>query len=77
MANNIKELKELLKIHDWFYQYSDDFSWYKRGSDSLGEIHRLILQSNDVGEAIKAYNEECPEGYEISADADWLKVKSK
>ena len=77
MADNIKELKELLKHHDWFYNYSDDFRWYKAGSDSLSEIHRLILQSDNVREAIKAYNEECPEGYEISKNDEWLKVKSK
>jgi len=77
MADNIKELKELLKHHDWFYNYSDDFRWYKAGSDSLSEIHRLILQSDDVKEAIKAYNEECPKGYEISENDEWLKVKSK
>ena len=77
MADNIEQLKELLKHHDWFYNYSDDFRWYKNGQASLDTIHRLIIQSNDVGKAIKAYNEECPKGYEISENDEWLKVKSK
>ena len=77
MANNIKELKELLEHHDWYYNYADDFRAYKAGQASLTEIHRLITQSNDVEEAVKAHNEVCPENHQISMDAEWLKVKSK
>ena len=77
MANNIKELRELLEHHDWYYNYSDDFRWYKAGQESMNEIHRLIVQSDDVEEAVKLHNEVCPETHKISMDAEWLKVESK
>ena len=66
---NRNKLKELLKNHDWYYQYSDDFSVYKNGSNELEAIHKIIRNAGDKqNEALALYNSECPEGYEINPE---------
>jgi len=66
---NRKKLKEMLKHHDWYYNYSDDFSWYSKGKDELDAIHKIIRNAGDKqNEAIALYNSECPEGYEIDLE---------
>jgi len=37
---NIEEYENILKTHDWTYQYSDDPSVYARGAGSLQKIHK-------------------------------------
>ena len=44
---NRKKLKELLENHDWYYQYSGDFSVWKNGSDEVDAIHKFIRESGD------------------------------
>ena len=66
---NRKKLKEMLKHHDWYYNYSDDFSWYSKGADELEAIHKIIRNAGDKqNEALAMYNAECPEGYEINPE---------
>lgn len=35
---------QLLKNHDWTYEYSDDHSQWRRGREQWAEIARLIPQ---------------------------------
>ena len=66
---NRKKLQEMLKNHDWFYNYSDDFSAYTNGRDELDAIHKIIRNAGDKqNEALALYNSECPEGYEINQE---------
>ena len=66
---NRKKLQEMLKHHDWYYNYSDDFSWYSKGRDELEAIHKIIRNAGDKqNEALAMYNAECPEGYEIDLE---------
>lgn len=37
----IEEFYKLLEGHDWTYQYSDDFSVWRRGSDRAKQISHL------------------------------------
>ena len=67
---NRNKLQELLKNHDWYYQYSDDFSVYTSGTNEVDAIHKIISNSGDKqNEALALYNSECPEGYEIDVEA--------
>ena len=34
MKTKLQTLEELLKSHDWFYQYSDDDSVYEQGKSA-------------------------------------------
>ena len=66
---NRKKLKEMLKHHDWYYNYSDDFSWYSKGRDELDAIHEIIRNAGDKqNEALAMYNAECPPGHEINPE---------
>ena len=66
---NKNKLKEMLENHDWFYQYSDDFSVYTNGTNEVNAIHKIIRNAGDKqNEAIALYNSECPEGYEIDLE---------
>jgi len=38
----MKQLEDLLKKHDWFYFYSDDPRYYKKGTEEQSVIRKLI-----------------------------------
>ena len=42
MNNKLQTLEKLLKNHDWFYQYSDDYSVYERGDRESNTINEVI-----------------------------------
>lgn len=46
----------LLKGHDWFYEYSDDYSVWRAGQKSQEELYRKSNQSYELGEAYSAYS---------------------
>jgi len=49
---NIVKLKQALRTHDWFYQFSDDHSVWQRGCRESREINELIKLTGDEGKAI-------------------------
>ena len=61
----MKKLKEMLKNHDWFYQYSDDFRVWSSGSKEHDKIHTK-LRELDSPESIALFNKYAPEGHEIT-----------
>jgi hypothetical protein len=52
--DKLSDLEKLLKSHDWSYEYSDDHSKYKRGSDQRGVILKLIKQLDSEGSGTEA-----------------------
>lgn len=42
-----EEFFEKLKSHDWFYEYSDDHSVWRKGGKSLAEL-RALAKNNDM-----------------------------
>lgn len=57
MAELLKQYRELLAKHDWFYSYSDDYSVYRRGEDNMAQIRRLQPQ---VDQDFSVYNTYAP-----------------
>ena len=60
----LKTLEELLKNHDWFYQYSDDFNVYSSGQKTWNTINTVIKALKDAGfskEADDLYDKYLPE----------------
>ena len=56
-------LEELVRKHDWYFDYSDDHSVWKRGRDVQDEIRRQMdiccgLGLSHLAEEI--YNKHCP-----------------
>lgn len=49
---NIVKLKQALRTHDWFYQFSDDHSVWERGRKESRQINELIKLTGDEGKAI-------------------------
>lgn len=47
--SKLKTLEELLQNHDWFYQYSDDFSVYERGLEAQNNINTVIKALENAG----------------------------
>jgi hypothetical protein len=39
----LAKLKQLLKNHDWYHQYSDDNRVYKQGVKQMDEIQEVML----------------------------------
>ena len=64
MKDKLKILEDLLKNHDWFYQYSDDFSVYKSGQEKWYKITDAMkaLENDGFGkEADELYEKYLPE----------------
>lgn len=49
MNDLLQELETLAAKHDWFYEYSDDHSVWKKGFDKQREIDRLVYYCNEAG----------------------------
>ena len=47
MNNKLQTLEKLLQDHDWFYQYSDDFRVYERGTYGLKDARFVIFVFNE------------------------------
>ena len=47
MKDKLKILENLLKNHDWFHQYSDDFGVYESGQEESGHDFIKFLYSKD------------------------------
>ena len=47
--SKLKTLEKLLQNHDWFYQYSDDYSTYERGQNAWKTISKVMEALDDAG----------------------------
>jgi len=58
MNKELATLEKLLASHDWYHQYCDDYSAYKRGEDEWYRINveqrRLINENLVSSEEIQA-----------------------
>ena len=64
MNNKLQTLEKLLQDHDWFYQYSDDYSVYEQGKSAWYTITEVIKALKDAGfgkEADDLYDKYLPE----------------
>lgn len=50
--SKLEELEQLLKYHDWYYDYSDCFTSWTRGSESLKKIKELVDELGDDGKKL-------------------------
>ena len=64
MKDKLKTLEDLLKNHDWFYQYSEDFSVWESGRRESNTINTVINALKDAGfgkEVDQLYEKYLPE----------------
>ena len=64
MKDKLKTLEDLLKNHDWFYQYSDDFGVYERGDRAWNTITTVMkaLENDGFGKKVdELYEKYLPE----------------
>ena len=64
MNTKLQTLEKLLQDHDWFYQYSDDFSVYERGdreSNAINEVIKVLENTGFGKEANVLYDKYLPE----------------
>ena len=43
----LEEYQKLLDTHDWYYQYSDDYRWYKKGQAERDRLRALAETSEE------------------------------
>jgi len=44
---NLQEFYDLLKVHDWSFNYSDDHRQWQKGRSQLAEIQHIIKTHAD------------------------------
>ena len=60
----LQELESMLQSHDWTYEYSDDWSYWQRGSKERDAIHAKI---REIGKQDKALGDQALEMYQSYA----------
>jgi len=53
-----EKLEQLLKRHDWYYEYSDDHRAWAKGGNQRSTIMSLVSSLGVVGQEL--YNQYCP-----------------
>ena len=64
MNTKLQTLEKLLQNHDWFYQYSDDFSVYERGQfawDTITTVMKVLEEAGFGKEVDALYDKYLPE----------------
>jgi hypothetical protein len=51
MNPELATLKILLALHDWYYDYSDDYSAWTRGQNESRAIQAEVKRLKDLGHA--------------------------
>ena len=55
---NKEDFIQLLKSHDWTYQFSDDHNVYKRGQEERDTINKAKIDLGELGQQLyDSYNE--------------------
>lgn len=54
----IKELAQLVAGADWYYNHSDDYSAYNRGSNQVSRISQLFKQYKPTDEEVQKIKDE-------------------
>ena len=52
----MKELEELLKFHDWYYEYSDDHNVWLKGNKQSKVIKDKMKELGNTQEVKDLYN---------------------
>jgi hypothetical protein len=58
----VEEFIEALSNHDWYYDYTDDFSVFERG------VRSSIKLGMASGAAVDIYNQYAPDKYKTNTD---------
>jgi len=53
---------KLLKSHDWYYDYSDDHSVWRRGSEAYGRLRSMQKNLDPTG---AIWNEHAPNDFKM------------
>ena len=63
-------LDKMLEYHDWFYQYSDDHRYYKKGSEENKIIHEKIKELGGwCPRIVTMWNKHAPKS--MQTDMEW------
>ena len=49
---DINTLEQMLKSHDWYYRYSDDYKVWRRGEEHHKKIMELVKQLGREGKKV-------------------------
>lgn len=64
----LEKYEQLLRTHDWFYNYADDSRAYEKGRKQSLELRLALTDLENQGlyeEAKELFNEISPDGFEI------------
>lgn len=63
MSDLLAEFEKALRNHDWYYDYSDDGSVWRRGlaeADNIRRIRNELKSTGKEAEAEALWKEHCP-----------------
>ena len=66
----INEFETMLRGHDWFFNYSDDQRWWRRGMEQRDAIDKAIVALTEQGlrdEARQLFNDISPDGFHMKS----------
>ena len=64
----LQEFYDLLKVHDWSYQYSDDHRYWTKGRDQDNMIHHILDGNSKDLRFRKLYDEYQAWAFDVEGD---------
>ena len=65
---NLQEFYDLLKRHDWSFEYSDDHRHWQRGRDQLNQIQDILKQNKDNPRNRSLYDQYRAWAFDVEGD---------
>jgi hypothetical protein len=62
---SLQDLDQLLKDHDWYYEYTDDLRVFNKGHGQRVTIYRKVAKNGAQG--LLRYNLECPDSMKLDS----------
>jgi hypothetical protein len=60
---SLEALENECRVHDWYYNYSDDHRVWSRGHDRYKKINAILEKLSHSREAIEVHNKYAPERF--------------
>jgi len=64
----LAEFYDLLKVHDWSFNYSDDHRHWQKGRDQLEHIQRILQNNEDNPQYRALYDQYRGWAFDVEGD---------
>lgn len=68
MDTSLEALESKCRVHDWYYNYSDDHRVWSAGYDRKREINAILSEHNYSADAVAIHNKYAPDMFKLKSE---------